>query len=86
MREQVLPVVTQRLKQRTGLDTFYYGNFVQDEGGTGAGWLTYPHHPRFGSNYRGLTNRLDLLLETYSYLEFRDRVFTTYEFVQEVLT
>jgi hypothetical protein len=86
MREQMLPVVTQRLKQRTGLDTFYYGNFVTDEGGTGTGWITYPHHPRFGSNYRGLTNRLDLLLETYSYLEFCDRVFTTYEFLVEVLT
>lgn len=85
MREQVLPVVTQRLKQRTGLDTFFYGNFVRDEGGAGQGWITYPHHPRFGSNYRGLTNRLDLLLETYSYLEFRDRVFTTYEFLVETL-
>ena len=35
------------------------------------GWMTYPHHPRFGSNYRGLTNRLDLLLECYSYLDVR---------------
>lgn len=86
MREQVLPLVTQRLKQRTGLDTFYYGNFLFDEQKQGNGWITYPHHPRFGSNYRGLTNRLDLLLETYSYLEFRDRVFTTYEFLVEVLT
>ena len=85
MREQLLPVVTQRLKERTGLDSFYYGNFVADEGGEGEGWLTYTHHPRFGSNYRGLTNRLDLLLETYSYLSFPERVFTTYEFVRETL-
>ena len=40
--------------------------------------MTYPHHPRFGSNYRGLTNRLDLLLECYSYLSFPERVRTTY--------
>jgi hypothetical protein len=85
MREQLLPLVTQRLKQRTGLDSFYYGNFVADEGGVGEGWLTYTHHPRFGSNYRGLTNRLDLLLETYSYLSFPERVYTTYEFVRETL-
>jgi hypothetical protein len=85
MREQLLPPVTQRLKQRTGLDSFYYGNFVGDEGGQGEGWMTYTHHPRFGSNYRGLTNRLDLLLETYSYLSFQERVFTTYEFVRETL-
>jgi hypothetical protein len=85
MREQLLPVVTRRLKERTGLDTFYYGNFVADEGGQGQGWMTYTHHPRFGSNYRGLTNRLDLLLETYSYISFQERVFTTYEFVRETL-
>jgi Zinc carboxypeptidase len=85
MREQLLPVVTRRLKQHTGLDTFYYGNFVADEGGQGQGWMTYTHHPRFGSNYRGLTNRLDLLLETYSYISFQERVFTTYEFVRETL-
>lgn len=85
MREQVLPVVTQRLRGRTGLDTFYYGNFVDDEAGVGSGWMTYTHHPRFGSNYRGLTNRLDLLLETYSYLTFQERVVTTYEFLVETL-
>jgi hypothetical protein len=85
MREQLLPPVTQRLKARTGLDTFFYGNFVADEGGAGEGWLTYTHHPRFGSNYRGLTNRLDLLLETYAYISFAERVFTTYEFVVETL-
>jgi Zinc carboxypeptidase len=85
MREQLLPPVTRRLKERTGLDSFYYGNFVADEGGQGEGWMTYTHHPRFGSNYRGLTNRLDLLLETYSYLSFAERVYTTYEFLRETL-
>jgi hypothetical protein len=85
MRQRLLPEVTGALKSRTGLDTFYYGNFVADEGGQGAGWMTYPHHPRFGSNYRGLTGRLDLLLETYSYLGFQERVATTYEFVVETL-
>src|SRR5262245_3064191 len=85
MREQLLPPVTRRLKERTGLDSFYYGNFVADEGGQGEGWMTYTHHPRFGSNYRGLTNRLDLLLETFSYLSFPERVYTTYEFLRETL-
>jgi hypothetical protein len=67
------------------LDSSYYGNFVADEGGQSQGWMTYTHHPRFGSNYRGLTNRLDLLLETYSYLSFPERVYTTYEFLRETL-
>jgi hypothetical protein len=47
--------------------------------------MTYPHHPRFGSNYRGLTNRLDLLLECYSYLGFEERVQTTYAWLLESL-
>ncbi len=85
MRESFLPVVTERLRHRTGLHTFFYGNFVADEGGEGEGWMTYTHHPRFGSNYRGLTGRLDLLLECYSYLSFADRVYTTYEFLTEAL-
>lgn len=85
MREHFLPTVRERVKRLHGRDTFYYGNFVTDEGGTGDGWMTYPHHPRFGSNYRGLTGRCDLLLETCSYLEFPERVATTYDFLWESL-
>jgi len=51
----------------------------------GEGWMTYPHHPRFGSNYRGLTSRLDLLLECYSYIPFAERVRTAYAFMLETL-
>jgi hypothetical protein len=47
--------------------------------------MTYTHHPRFGGNYRGLTNRCDLLLETYAYIPFEQRVYTTYQFVRETL-
>jgi hypothetical protein len=85
MRERLLPVVRERLRQRTGLESFFYGNFADDEGQKGEGWMTYTHHPRFGSNFRGLTNRMDLLLETYSYLSFPERVRTTYEFLVETL-
>src|SRR4029077_5670090 len=85
MKQHLLPAVTAAVKANDGLDTFYYGNFLRDEGGTGTGWITYTHHPRFGGNYRGLTNRLDLLLETYSYIPFEQRVYTTYQFVRETL-
>jgi hypothetical protein len=73
------------VKASENLDTWYYGNFLRDEGGQGMGWITYTHHPRFGGNYRGLTNRCDLLLETYSYLPYRERVHTTYAFLRETL-
>ena len=85
MRDRLLPAVTAAVKNNDALDTFYYGNFLRDEGGQGNGWITYTHHPRFGGNYRGLTNRLDLLLETYAYISFAERVRTTYAFLRESL-
>ena len=85
MRSKMMPAVSAAVKHNDGLDSFWYGNFLRDEGGKGKGWITYTHHPRFGGNYRGLSNRLDLLLETYSYLPFDERVRTTYAFLRESL-
>jgi len=97
MREVLLPPVTAALKANHGLDAGWYGNFVEDERVLDAdgdadprspvreGWMTYPHHPRFGSNYRGLTSRMDLLLECYSYITFEERVRTAYAFMLETL-
>lgn len=85
MRERMMPAVSAAVKQHDGLDSFWYGNFMRDEGGQGLGWITYTHHPRFGGNYRGLTNRLDLLLETYAYIPFDERVRTAYAFLRESL-
>ncbi|MEO8705365.1 MAG: M14 family metallopeptidase [Kofleriaceae bacterium] len=97
MRTQMMPAVTAALAKDHGLLAGWYGNFVEDERAldgrrdadpaspVAEGWMTYPHHPRFGSNYRGLSNRLDLLLECYSYIEFADRVRTTYATVLEAL-
>jgi hypothetical protein len=85
MRSRLLPAVSAAVKRNDALDSFWYGNFLRDEGGQGTGWITYTHHPRFGGNYRGLNNRMDLLLETYSYLAFDERVRTTYAFLRESL-
>ncbi|HEU4410260.1 MAG TPA: M14 family metallopeptidase [Polyangiaceae bacterium] len=85
MREQFCPELTRRVRAGSGRETFFYGNFVEDEGGQGEGWMTYTHHPRFGSNYRGLTGRCDLLFECYSYISFEERVKTTYQLLEEAL-
>ena len=97
MRDRLLGPVTAALKANHGLDAGWYGNFVEDErvldadleadpaAKVGEGWMTYPHHPRFGSNYRGLTSRMDLLLECYSYIPFAERVRTAYGFMLETL-
>lgn len=81
-RQQLLPEITRRVRAEHGLEMFFYGNFVRDEGGEDPGWMTYTHHPRFGANYRGLTNRIDLLAETYSYLPFPERVHATRSFLE----
>jgi hypothetical protein len=97
MRERLLPVVTDAVRKNHGIESGWYGNFVEDERVLDAngeadpssvvkeGWMTYPHNPRFGSNYRGLTSRMDLLLECYSYITFAERVRTAYAFVLETL-
>jgi hypothetical protein len=85
MRTKLTPAVAAAVKASGGIDSFWYGNFLRDEGGQGLGWITYTHHPRFGGNYRGLTNRLDLLLEAYSYISFPERVQATYAWLREAL-
>jgi hypothetical protein len=98
MRERLTPAVRAAVERNHGLLSGWYGNFVEDERTLDAdgvadpaapvreGWMTYPHHPRFGSNYRGLGSRLDLLLECYSYLTFEERVRTTYAWLLETVT
>ncbi len=97
MRQVLLPEVSAAVKKNAGFDSGWYGNFVEDErvldregvadptSRVGEGWMTYPHHPRFGSNYRGLGGRLDLLLECYSYSSFEERIHVTYSWLLESL-
>jgi zinc carboxypeptidase len=47
-------------------------------------WRTFDHRPRFGNNYCGLRNRLTILSEAYSYLDFKGRVAVTESFVEEI--
>lgn len=95
-RDRMVPDVIAAVAKR-GVASGWYGNFVEDEraldasrdadpnAAVGEGWMTYPHHPRFGSNYRGLTGRMDILLECYSYLTFERRVETARAWQCELL-
>src|SRR5688572_9542724 len=47
-------------------------------------WRTFDHRPRFGNNYAGLRNRIAILSEAYSYLDFKGRVEVTEDFVEEI--
>lgn len=48
------------------------------------GWWAFSHLPRAGQNYIGFRNRLTILSEAYSYLDFKDRVAATEAFVEEI--
>jgi hypothetical protein len=84
LRDRLLPEVARRLLRRTGIPTTFYGNFA-DESRPEAGWATYPALPRFGSHYRGLRGRGDILLETYSYIDFERRCRVMRETLREIL-
>jgi hypothetical protein len=83
VRNQLLPAVTTAVERNHGRRGYFYGNY-RDQNDPSSGWETYPALPRFGSHYRGLTGRLDVLLETYSYIDFRARVETIHAFLVEI--
>jgi hypothetical protein len=96
-RERLLPAAQQALAKKHNFRTYYYGNFASeasmerenahvDPANPGdTVWRTFDHRPRFGNNYVGLRNRIAILSEAYSYLDFHGRVRVTEVFVEELL-
>lgn len=96
-RERILPAVQGAVQKKHNFRTYYYGNFASEAGTARETsrvdpaspgdtiWRTFDHRPRFNNNYVGLRNRLAILSEAYSYLDFRGRVRVTEVFVEEAL-
>jgi hypothetical protein len=96
-RERILAPVDAAVEKKHPFRIYYYGNFASESGGPRESarvdpenpgdtiWRTFDHRPRFGNNYLGLRNRLAILSEAYSYLDFRGRVRVTEVFVEELL-
>jgi hypothetical protein len=80
----LLESVARRVRKRHAVSSYWYGNYAK-EGDPTSGWHTYPALPRFGSHYRGLLGRFDVLLETYSYLDFRRRCEVIHAWLLELL-
>jgi hypothetical protein len=80
-REELLEVVRARLVAPggPGFRTFDYGNFRRGE--PERGWATYDHRARYGTNYYGLRQRIPVLSEAYSYVDYETRIQATYAFV-----
>lgn len=86
VRERLLPEVRRRMLARHGYETFWYGNFRnQEPDSLVQGWETYEGTPRYGTNWVGLRGRMAVLSEAYSNADFRTRVLATHAFVREVL-
>ncbi len=90
-REDLLPEITEALEGRHGVRAYYYGNFSRPPGSNGDAapgnrvWQTFDNRPRFGNSYAGLRNRIAILSEAYSYVDFAGRVRATGAFVEEIL-
>ena len=95
-RERMLAPVREKMLKTHNWRTYYYGNFAPEDGGGresarvdpanpgNVTWRTFDHRPRFGNNYAGLRNRIAILSEAYSYLDFKGRVEVTEDFVEEI--
>ena len=95
-RDKMLAPVREAMLKTHNWRTYYYGNFAPEDGGGresaridpanpgNVTWRTFDHRPRFGNNYAGLRNRIAILSEAYSYLDFKGRVDVTEDFVHEV--
>ncbi|MGE3491298.1 MAG: M14 family metallopeptidase [Vicinamibacterales bacterium] len=95
-RERMLAPIREAMLKQHNWRTYYYGNFAPENGGGressrvdpanpgNVTWRTFDHRPRFGNNYAGLRNRIAILSEAYSYLDFKGRVDVTEDFVHEI--
>lgn len=88
-REKMMPAIAKALLAQHKFRSYYYGNFEGFANKPGEPdkrrWEAFTHQPRIGQNYVGFRNRLAILSEAYSYLDFRRRVEVTEAFVEEIL-
>jgi hypothetical protein len=96
-RERLLPSIRSAMAARHRVRTYDYGNFSTTESldeeleGFASGdarqkvWRTFDARPRFGGSYVGLRNRIAILSEAYSYLDFEKRIQATEAFVEEIM-
>ena len=95
-KSKMLAPIRQAMSKTHNWRIYDYGNFAPEDGGGressridpaspgNVTWRTFDHRPRFGNNYAGLRNRIAILSEAYSYLDFKGRVDVTEDFVEEI--
>jgi hypothetical protein len=87
-REIMMPALAEAMREKHKYRTYYYGNFEgpppRDGQPDTRSWHAFSPAPRVGTNYVGLRNRLAILSEAYSYLDFKGRIDVTEAFVEEI--
>lgn len=95
-KSRMLTPIRQTMLKAHNWRVYDYGNFSPEDGGGRESarvdpanpgtvtWRTFDHRPRFGNNYAGLRNRIAILSEAYSYLDFKGRIDVTEHFVEEI--
>jgi len=95
-KSKMLAPIRQAMSKTHNWRIYDYGNFSPEDGGGressrvdpanpgNVTWRTFDHRPRFGNNYAGLRNRIAILSEAYSYLDFKGRIDVTEDFVEEI--
>lgn len=95
-KSKMLAPIRQSMLKTHNWRIYDYGNFSPEDGSGressridpanpgNTTWRTFDHRPRFGNNYVGLRNRIAILSEAYSYLDFKGRVDVTEDFVDEI--
>lgn len=95
-KSKMLAPIRQAMLKAHNWRVYDYGNFSPEDGSGresaridpanpgNVTWRTFDHRPRFGNNYAGLRNRIAILSEAYSYLDFKARVEVTEHFVEEI--
>jgi len=80
--------IDRRFEAATGEHAFWYGSFegsITDAVRRHTRWETFPPQPRYGTTYFGLCGRLSVLVESYSYAPYKDRVLGTRDFCRAIL-
>src|SRR4029079_3163722 len=90
---KLMPAISKSLLADYKYRGYYYGNFNQTFSGANRpanaptnsrAWYAFSAQPRVGQNYLGFRNRLTILSEAYSHLDFKARIDVTAAFVEEI--
>ncbi len=83
-RNEFFPKVEQKVRSQKWR-IHRYGDYLQKTPAGIPGYYFWAHEPRYNSNYVGFRNRLAVLVESYSYITFQQRIASTKAVVTALL-